>query len=651
MKKPEMSKLFFTLVVVAMGTILFGVFNKVPVQAAAIIIAASDSSSTWKSQATAVCTGTADQNTINTYLVAGNTVQLAPGTFNISGSITIKSQNHLYGQGNSTVLHLNSGNVYISDASNVELNSLKIEGSINPAFPGAVFIVISTSQSGYAIHDIACTATGSNDFFGYIIGNVVLSNLVFYNNDANSPDEMGFMLTGEGTTPTFQNVTFYNCSVENAGVASTRLLEGDGYWETGFDLAEYQNMVINHLQLIKCSVNGAWESDFHIESSPIITDAVFTGCSATNAGKKTGGALYGAGFLMNGLSQDVIFYNNTASANGVADIRAWNGSDYSNITPITNKIYPAGSSKTTVAISQGNCAGVLINIDSAHKELVMYSTDGNAVNQQIELGASYSADDGKTYTFNGTKIVAQFANYAVTRLVQTSISNLTVTTGGLSNGTVGVAYSQALTATGGASPYTWSIASGTLPVGLTLSLSGVISGTPTTAGGPASVTFKVTDNASGTSTKVLPITITTIPSISTITLPNATVGVAYSQTLTATGGTSPYTWSIASGTLPAGLTLNSSGLISGNPITAGGPVSITFKVSDSAGANASKSIPITVANTLDINKDGAVNILEMTSITQHWGETGTPGWIPQDVNNDGIINSLDMIIVGQHWTP
>jgi hypothetical protein len=54
---------------------------------------------------------------------------------------------------------------------------------------------------------------------------------------------------------------------------------------------------------------------------------------------------------------------------------------------------------------------------------------------------------------------------------------------------------------------------------------------------------------------------------------------------------------------------------------------------------------------LDINKDGAVNILEMTSITQHWGETGTPGWIPQDVNNDGIINSLDMIIVGQHWTP
>jgi hypothetical protein len=52
-----------------------------------------------------------------------------------------------------------------------------------------------------------------------------------------------------------------------------------------------------------------------------------------------------------------------------------------------------------------------------------------------------------------------------------------------------------------------------------------------------------------------------------------------------------------------------------------------------------------------VNKDGAVNVVDMTSISQHCGETGTAGWIAQDVNYDGIINSLDMIIVGQHWTP
>jgi hypothetical protein len=147
-------------------------------------------------------------------------------------------------------------------------------------------------------------------------------------------------------------------------------------------------------------------------------------------------------------------------------------------------------------------------------------------------------------------------------------------------------------------------------------------------------------------------TIQSPPSVATSLLPNGIASTAYSQTLNATGGTSPYTWSIASGMLPAGLTISSGGVISGTPTTAGGPTLVTFKVMDSAGANATKSIPITIANpTWDINKDGTVNILEMASISQHWGETGTPGWIAQDVNNDGIVNSLDMIIVGQHWTP
>ena len=44
------------------------------------------------------------------------------------------------------------------------------------------------------------------------------------------------------------------------------------------------------------------------------------------------------------------------------------------------------------------------------------------------------------------------------------------------------------------------------------------------------------------------------------------------------------------------------------------------------------------------------NVLDMISVSQHWGESGTPGWIRQDVNSDGVINSLDMIIIGQNWT-
>ena len=87
------------------------------------------------------------------------------------------------------------------------------------------------------------------------------------------------------------------------------------------------------------------------------------------------------------------------------------------------------------------------------------------------------------------------------------------------------------------------------------------------------------------------------PSVTTSSLPNGTVGVAYSQTLAATGGTTPYTWTIASGTLPAGLTLSSGGVISGTPTTAGGPTSVTFQVTDSTSATATKSLSITINNT------------------------------------------------------
>ncbi len=84
--------------------------------------------------------------------------------------------------------------------------------------------------------------------------------------------------------------------------------------------------------------------------------------------------------------------------------------------------------------------------------------------------------------------------------------------------------------------------------------------------------------------------------VTTAALPGATINVSYSTTLTASGGILPYTWAITSGSLPTGLTLNSStGVISGTP-TAAGTYSFTAQVSDTAGsAPASKALSITVA--------------------------------------------------------
>jgi hypothetical protein len=88
-----------------------------------------------------------------------------------------------------------------------------------------------------------------------------------------------------------------------------------------------------------------------------------------------------------------------------------------------------------------------------------------------------------------------------------------------------------------------------------------------------------------------PPTTSTAPTITTTALPNGTVGAAYSQTLTATG-TAPITWTRDSGTLPAGLTLSSAGVISGTPAAAG-TATFTVKATNGAGSD-TRTLTITI---------------------------------------------------------
>ncbi|KAA0208780.1 hypothetical protein EDM80_15305 [bacterium] len=151
---------------------------------------------------------------------------------------------------------------------------------------------------------------------------------------------------------------------------------------------------------------------------------------------------------------------------------------------------------------------------------------------------------------------------------------------------VSAAYSQLLGASGGTQPYTWQVTSGSLPGGMTLDTStGLISGTPSVLG-TSSFTVQCTDSAPTAAVATRALSITVAPaggtlSITTSSLPAGTQGSAYSATLTATGGTTPYTWSITAGALHAGLSLTqSTGSISGTP-GASGSSNITFMVTDS----------------------------------------------------------------------
>lgn len=205
-----------------------------------------------------------------------------------------------------------------------------------------------------------------------------------------------------------------------------------------------------------------------------------------------------------------------------------------------------------------------------------------------------------------------------------------LTTSSLPGGTVGTVYpSQSLTATGGTGALTWTMQSGTLPAGLTLSGTGVISGTPT-ASGTSPFVVLITDAVGATTTGSLYITVIDPPQITPPTLSTLTVGQNAAVTLAATRGTAPYTWDLAAGALPPGVTLGATtGLLSGQPAQEG-TFSFTLRATDAAEQQATYAASWTV-NAAPAITTGSIPMttisrpLSATAMTATGG-TGTLTW-------------------------
>jgi hypothetical protein len=127
---------------------------------------------------------------------------------------------------------------------------------------------------------------------------------------------------------------------------------------------------------------------------------------------------------------------------------------------------------------------------------------------------------------------------------------------------VGSSYSRQILATGGLPPFTFSVFSGSLPDGLSISSHGTISGTPTVSGNFA-FSIRMISGGGGSTVKSFQLSVL---EITTTVLDAYTVGVPYTFQLQAAGGSGQYKWRIASGSLPAGLTMDNTGLITGTPI-------------------------------------------------------------------------------------
>ncbi len=266
-----------------------------------------------------------------------------------------------------------------------------------------------------------------------------------------------------------------------------------------------------------------------------------------------------------------------------------NGSNYVSGAVIQWAGSSSGSISTTV-VSSAQLTATIPN--------TLITAGGTAQVSVYVAGRAGGTSNAVTFTITAPATTAPTPTATTST---TTASPLAITTTSVPVGTTGTAYSATLAASGGTPAFNWSVSSGALPPGLTLSTAGAVSGTPTTSGS-YSFMAQVADSASHTASYTYSMSIaagttTTTPvAVSTASVPNGTAGTAYpSTTLAASGGTPAYSWSVASGsTLPAGLSLSAAGAISGTPTTAG-TYSFSVQAKDSANATSTKAYSMTIA--------------------------------------------------------
>jgi hypothetical protein len=308
------------------------------------------------------------------------------------------------------------------------------------------------------------------------------------------------------------------------------------------------------------------------------------------------------------------------------------------ISAVLPQTIAAGSSSVTMKVVGTNFTANAVILWNGGK-LATSMVDANTLSGSIQGGSLVLPGTAQVQVENSqTGQASQSVPISIISSNTTVPLPLAISVPTIPTGVVGTSYSVSASATGGAPAYTWSLTSGSLPAGMTLAANtGTISGTPT-ASGTYSFTVTVTDSSSPVQTQSAALSITIAPApasspqlaISNSALIAGTEGVAYAQTLQATGGDPAYAWSLTSGSLPAGLTLvAASGVISGVPTTSG-TFAFTAAVTDSSNPAQVKSVPlsITIESTqLAITTSALVSGTESSAYSQTLHAAGgTPAY-------------------------
>jgi uncharacterized protein YjdB len=246
-----------------------------------------------------------------------------------------------------------------------------------------------------------------------------------------------------------------------------------------------------------------------------------------------------------------------------------------------------------------------------------YFTTHGVDNAPLHAQVSTVADPNGVYAYGTGNIFPNQSwgdsNYWVDVVLQTTATPVSITVSP-ANASINVGGTQQFTATAKyADNSTQNVTgqvlwSSSAPTHATINGAGLATGA-----GPGNSTIAATINGiSGSQT----LTVGLAPlSITTTSLPSGALGMAYSTTLAAAGGSAPYTWSLSAGSLPTGLSLNATtGLISGTP-TATGTFAVTVKVTDSGAGETSKQ---SVTQTL------TATISATPTLTSIWPATAAP---------------------------
>ena len=503
--------------------------------------------------------------------------------------------------------------------------------------------------------------TNTNPLTGSAIINADIENADIENADIENAD----IENQEIHNADIENADIENADIENADIENADIENAD------IENADIENADIENADIENADIENADIENADIENADIENGAVTdfsvdldnTGNTASSYQVKFAAGANSSGYVFQLIGRRAY---KTPSAHGCEQIEKTTNQILFNIpnpdtspTPLPDQTSSAAGAASQATILVGPRETLKLTLRAFDKDGINNRTGGDGSIRPFcpivdTIGANCNVVTNPVTVIVRAASPNTGSNVAFEEVVTTNPSGgVTVTTTTLPVATAGTTYSQPLTAVGGLGSYTWSVDSGALPPGLSLSASGLLSGNAT-AVGFYNFVVRATD---GIQSDTQALTIQVVASITTASVPGAITGTLYGpRTLQQAGLSGPLTWTVLSGSLPAGVTLNSSTGILGGIATTPGVSNFVVQVQDAASNTATRAFSITTMTITAgdlIVSDGTAgtttgNLYRLTpggAVSLIASIAGRPQKIAQDRNSFVVVDSTNNAVL------